>query len=29
MYDRPQFVKPAVEKLSAFFGRHLAEGVSS
>jgi hypothetical protein len=24
MYDRPQFVKPAVEKLTAFFGRHLA-----
>jgi len=29
MYDRRQFVKPGVEKLTPFFGRHLAEGVSS
>ena len=26
MYDRPQFVTPAVGKLSGFFGRHLGEG---
>jgi fermentation-respiration switch protein FrsA (DUF1100 family) len=25
MYDRPQFVAPAVGKLAEFFGRHLAE----
>jgi fermentation-respiration switch protein FrsA (DUF1100 family) len=25
MYDRPQFVAPAVSKLTAFFGRHLAK----
>jgi uncharacterized protein len=24
MYDKPQFVRPAVEKLTAFFSRHLA-----
>jgi hypothetical protein len=23
MYDRPQFVTPAVAKLTAFYGRHL------
>jgi fermentation-respiration switch protein FrsA (DUF1100 family) len=25
MYDRPQFVTPAVAKLAAFFDRHLGE----
>lgn len=25
MYDRPQFVTPAVAKLAGFFGRHLAD----
>lgn len=29
MYDRPQFVTPAVAKLTAFFGRHLAPPVES
>ena len=29
MYDRPQFVTPAVAKLAAFFGRHLAEALGS
>jgi fermentation-respiration switch protein FrsA (DUF1100 family) len=24
LYDRPQFVTPAVSKLADFFGRHLA-----
>jgi uncharacterized protein len=24
LYDRPQFVTPAVAKLTAFFSRHLA-----
>ena len=28
MYDRPQFVTPAVGKLAEFFGRHLAEVAS-
>jgi len=28
LYDRPQFVTPAVEKLAGFYGRHLAGGVS-
>jgi hypothetical protein len=28
MYDRPQFVAPAVGKLAEFFGRHLAEVAS-
>jgi fermentation-respiration switch protein FrsA (DUF1100 family) len=26
MYDRPQFVAPAVAKLTAFFGSHLGQG---
>src|ERR1039458_6498619 len=25
IYDKPQFVKPAVAKLTAFFGRHLGQ----
>jgi fermentation-respiration switch protein FrsA (DUF1100 family) len=29
MYDRPQFVTPAVAKLTAFFGRHLGNAVGS
>jgi hypothetical protein len=29
MYDRPQFVTPAVAKLAEFFGRHLAEVASA
>ncbi len=29
MYDRPQFVAPAVKKLSAFFGSHLGPGAGS
>ena len=29
LYDRPQFVAPAVGKLAEFFGRHLADGASS
>jgi fermentation-respiration switch protein FrsA (DUF1100 family) len=29
MYDRPQFVAPAVGKLAEFFGRHLAEVASA
>jgi fermentation-respiration switch protein FrsA (DUF1100 family) len=29
LYDRPQFVTPAVAKLSEFFGRHLAEARGS
>ena len=26
LYDRPQFVTPAVGKLQEFFGRHLSSG---
>lgn len=29
MYDRPQFVTPAVSKLAEFFGRHLADARGS
>jgi len=29
MYDRPQFVTPAVAKLTAFFGSHLGHGGGS
>jgi fermentation-respiration switch protein FrsA (DUF1100 family) len=29
MYDRPQFVTPAVAKLTAFFGRHLGPSLES
>jgi fermentation-respiration switch protein FrsA (DUF1100 family) len=29
MYDRPQFVTPAVGKLTGFFGRHLADAGGS
>ena len=29
MYDRPQFVAPAVQKLTAFFGRHLGTAGAS
>ena len=29
MYDRPQFVTPAVAKLTAFFGRHLGNAAGS
>jgi fermentation-respiration switch protein FrsA (DUF1100 family) len=29
MYDRPQFVTPAVSKLAEFFGRHLADARAS
>jgi fermentation-respiration switch protein FrsA (DUF1100 family) len=29
MYDRPQFVAPAVGKLAEFFGRHLSRGEST
>jgi hypothetical protein len=28
LYDRPQFVTPAVAKLKAFFGRHLSANVT-
>jgi hypothetical protein len=29
LYERPQFVAPAVGKLAKFFGRHLAEVASA
>ena len=29
LYDRPQFVTPAIEELTEFYGRHLDAGASS